>query len=80
VSYLFEDKNMNSDSDRQIDFSRAKEPPASLNLDAASEAASSEKSQEMPEPEESKPIDRQMVSALIPGGAVTSAPSIDRHP
>jgi hypothetical protein len=71
---------MNSDSDRKIDFSHAKEPPASLNVDALSEPAASEKSQPLPEPEQPKAIDHQMASAFIPGGAVTSASSIDDNP
>lgn len=68
---------MNSQPDRPVDFSAAKEPPKSLDLDATSEAASSEESKSIEQQEREQVIDRQVATAFIPGGAVTSESSID---
>ncbi|NJR21587.1 MAG: hypothetical protein HC786_05110 [Richelia sp. CSU_2_1] len=73
----FGGKKINYQPDRPVDFSGAKEPPKSLDLDAASESASSEESKSIEQPEREQAIDRQVASAFIPGGAVTSESSID---
>lgn len=71
---------MNSHPDRPVDFSSAKEPPKSLDLDATPAPANSEESKPIEEQEREQAIDRQMASAFIPGGAVTSESSIEQNP
>jgi len=70
---------MNSQPNPPIDLSHAKEPPKSLNLDAP-EPARSEESEPVGEQERENAIDRQMTSAFIPGGAVTSSGAIEQNP
>lgn len=71
---------MNSGPDRPVDFSRAKEPPKSLDIDASAAAVNSDEFKPSEELEREQPIDRQMASAFIPGGAVTSESSIEQNP